>query len=62
MRTISSILGYNLEEALNILHKEDFCVTVKKSFGKKLLECGKPRVIKQESISENQIELVISYF
>jgi len=58
----SDVIGHSLEEALFSLEKEGFYVTVKESLGKKMIEHGKPRVIKQGPVVKNHIQLIISYF
>ncbi|MCD5410146.1 MAG: PASTA domain-containing protein, partial [Clostridiales bacterium] len=62
MYIASDVIGYSLEEALFLLEKEGFYVIVKESLGKKLIEHGETRVIKQGPVVKNHIEVIISYF
>lgn len=56
------VLGFELTEAILILDNNNIEYSIYESIGKEKLEKGIKRVIGQKSLSDNEIELIISYF
>lgn len=56
------VLGFELSEATKILNDYNVGFIIKESIGKDKIEQGTKRVIRQKFISDNEIELTISYF
>ncbi|MCD5413628.1 MAG: hypothetical protein LR001_01295 [Clostridiales bacterium] len=74
MHTVSNVLGFCLKDALLRLEIKGYTVVVQETSGKKKLEYGNLRVVKQETTDTYQVEswertsiesavkLTVSYF
>lgn len=56
------VLGFELTEATLLLDKSNIGFIIIESIGKEKIEKGTKRVISQKYISDNEAELIISYF
>lgn len=59
---IPDILGYKVEEAVELLINLGYTPVIKESFGKKIIEDGVKRVLRQTVNDNREIELIISLF
>ncbi len=59
---IPDVLGYLIEDAVDALVAAGFKPVILESYGKKVIEAGTARVIRQRAISNEEIELIISLF
>ncbi|MCC5909832.1 MAG: PASTA domain-containing protein [Clostridiaceae bacterium] len=62
MDTIPDVLGYKLEDALIVLKEQKLHVTTRESISHKCEKQGEIRVIRQNKLHNNEIELILSYF
>jgi len=62
LETIPDLVGYPINEAIKVLEDNNLEVTIIESYGKTKVQTEDARVIRQRSISDNQIELIISFF
>lgn len=62
MRSIPDVLGYRVEDALAVLDSNLFKVVIKESLSKKNNKQGEARVLKLKSLSDYEVEIIISYF
>lgn len=62
MKKQPDVLGFELDEAILLLNTYDIQARVKESLGKEKIEKGIKRVISQKYISDQEVELIISYF
>ena len=59
---IPDVLGYVLEEAVEILINSGHTPFLRESFGKRIIEDGVKRVLRQTVKDNGEIELIISFF
>ncbi|AOY77285.1 PASTA domain-containing protein [Clostridium formicaceticum] len=62
METLPDVLGYKIEDAILLLESNAFKINVKESIAKTCVEEGCARVIRSKRVSQDEIELIISYF
>lgn|GEM_PF-7010362 len=59
---IPDVLGYLVEEAVDILINTGYTPVIQESYGKRIIEAGVKRVLRQTVKDNGEIELVISLF
>ncbi len=59
---IPDVLGYLADEAVDALMAAGFKPVILESYGKKTIEGGTARVIRQRLVSKEEVELTISLF
>lgn len=62
MKISPDVLGYKLEDALDLLKKDSLKWLITESTGKYNNKQGDSRIIKIKNLSHGTIELIISYF
>lgn len=62
MKSIPDVLGYRAEDALAILNSNSFKVVIKESISKKSNRQGDTRVIQLKKLTDDEVEMIISYF
>lgn len=59
---IPDVLGCFVDDAVEALESKGYRVSIIESYGKRTIEDGKPRVLRQQEIKDGVIELIISFF
>ncbi|MBM7613694.1 PASTA domain-containing protein [Alkaliphilus hydrothermalis] len=62
METIPDLVGYPINAAIKVLEDHNLEITIIESYGKVKEQTEDARVIRQTSINNNKIELIISFF
>lgn len=62
MKSIPDVLGYRAEDALAVLNSNSFMVTIKESVSKKSDKQGDTRIIRLRRLTDDEVEIIISYF
>ncbi len=59
---IPDLVGYPINEAVELLKNTNIEATIIESYGKNMDQTEDARVIRQRNITANQVELIISFF
>lgn len=59
---IPDVLGHFADDAVEVLKSKGFTVVLVESLGKRAIQAGKPRVLRQLQKMDGVIELIISFF
>jgi predicted Fe-Mo cluster-binding NifX family protein len=59
---IPDVVAYPINEAKELLNQNNYEVVIVESYGKTTIKTQDARVIRQRTLSDKEIELVISFF
>ena len=62
MNNIPDLVGYTLESALSTLSQYNYDIIIKETFGKKDIKSDKTRILRQTTLKDNKLQLIIAYF